>query len=68
MADEFAQWLEENKLTAYLPAFEEEGYDRLDILLSLSEEELEEPATTLKMKKGHRIRFPLAVNLSLIHI
>ena len=62
MADDFAQWLEENKLIAYLPALEEEGYDGLDILLSLSEEELEELASTLKMKKGHRIRLPLAVN------
>merc|ERR1711865_7727 len=61
-ADEFAQWLEENKLTAYPPAFEKEGYDGLDILLSLSEEELEELASTLKMKKGHRIRLPLAVS------
>jgi hypothetical protein len=41
---------------------EEQGYDGLDILLSLSEEELEELASTLKMKKGHRIRLPLAVS------
>jgi hypothetical protein len=55
-----AGWLAENNLSAYLTAFEEDGYD-VQVLSKLNEEELSEVMDDVKMKKGHRRKLPLAL-------
>ena len=49
-----AIWLEENNLEVYLEGLQQEGYDDLEVLTALTDEELEDLATALNMKKGHR--------------
>ena len=62
MADqEFVRWLKTNKLESYQAALEAEGYDGLDVLFTLSAEQLQQLAAKVDMKEGHRIRLPLAV-------
>ena len=61
MAEAFRQWLEDNSYLDYRAGLEEQGYDGLDVLADLSDDELMELAASLKMKPGHRRRLPLAV-------
>ena len=50
--------LEKNDLAVYFKGFEEYGYDDLELLISLSYEELDEAMTYAHIRKpGHRIKF-----------
>ena len=55
-----AEWLAENNLSAYLDAFEADGYD-VQVLSKMNEEELSEVMDDVEMKKGHRRKLPLAL-------
>lgn len=57
-----AGWLAENHLSAYLAAFEEDGYDA-QVLSKSNEEESSEVMDDVKMKKGHRRKLLLALGL-----
>jgi hypothetical protein len=59
--DDFLNWLKKHKLQAYFSAFEDEGYDDLASLALLSEEEVEEFATSIDMKKGHKKKLPVVI-------
>ena len=56
---DFTTWLEENKLSEYLDAFQAEGYDDLEVLIELTDEEIVELMNQLNIKKGHRVKLPL---------
>ena len=58
---DFTTWLEDNKLSQYLAAFQAEGYDDLEVLIELPDEEIVEWMDQLNMKKGHRVKLPLAI-------
>ena len=62
MADgDFGRWLEDNKLQGYLVGLEDEGYDDLEVLTLLSNQELNKLAKRLDMKPGHQIKLTAAV-------
>ena len=52
--DAFGLWLKQHKLLAYLPALEEQGYDDLIVLCSLTDDELRALVEDIDMKPGHR--------------
>ena len=57
----FAIWLEQNNLQDYASAFEEEGFNDLAVLAELSDAEVEELASGLRMKMGHKKKLPIAI-------
>ena len=62
MADgDFGRWLEDNRLQGYLVGLEDEGYDDLEVLTLLSNQELNKLAKRLNMKPGHQIKLTAAV-------
>ena len=46
---------------SYYTALEEEGYDAVGSLILLSAEEIDELCTVIKMKPGHKKRFPVVI-------
>jgi tRNA A-37 threonylcarbamoyl transferase component Bud32 len=52
-----ANWLEKGRLGLYEDAFEREGYDDIDALKEMEEEEIEELIVEVGMKKGHARNF-----------
>ena len=54
MTEVFATWLGENRLSDYEAALADEGYEDIRALLLCKDDELEELASTAKMKPGHR--------------
>ena len=50
--DEFFDWLKTNKLLAYQPALEEQGYQDLFSLTIMTTEEIEELSSAINMKPG----------------
>ena len=59
--DEFLDWLKKHKLHTYKQALEDEGFEVLESLISLSEEEVDSLGTAMQMKMGHMKVFPLAI-------
>jgi hypothetical protein len=57
----FSVWLVENNLLDYASAFEEEGFNDLAVLAELSDAEVEELASGLRMKMGHKKKLPIAI-------
>jgi hypothetical protein len=57
----FAIWLEQNNLQDYASAFEEEGFNDLAVLAELSDAQVEELASGLRMKMGHKMKLPIAI-------
>ena len=57
----FSVWLVENNLQDYAPAFEEEGFNDLAVLVELSDAEVEELASGLRMRMGHKKTLPIAI-------
>ena len=58
---EVAGFLEANKLGSYAAAFEESGYDDLEDLKDMTEEDIKEVVEVTKMKPGHAIKFRKAL-------
>ena len=52
--EDFARWLQANNLQSYQQAFENEGYDDVKDLAGLSDTEVDELATTVAMRPGHK--------------
>ena len=52
--DKFVAWLKKNMLHSYQQDLEEQGYEELESLVLLSEEEIEELSTSINMKPGNR--------------
>ena len=50
-------WLRRFKLEAYAEALEDDGYDDLQHLTGLDEQEIDEVLEEIEMKKGHRRTF-----------
>ena len=62
--DQVERFLESNDLKAYKELFEEEGYDSMPQLLSMTSDELMSVCDTTKIKKtGHRKRFVAAIGI-----
>ena len=61
MEEDFAGWLEKNKLEAYGDALAEQGYDDLASFSMIPEDEIDELCRTVKMKAGHRRKMPALV-------
>ena len=61
LREEFLHWLKENNMASYFAALEEEGFDAIENLTLLSEDEISELATAIKMKFGHKRRFPVII-------
>ena len=62
--DQVERFLESNNLKAYKEYFEEEGYDSMPQLLSISSDELMSVCDATKIKKtGHRKRFIAAIGI-----
>ena len=59
--DEFLDWLKKHKLHTYKQALEDEGFEVLESLISLSKEEVDSLGTAIQMKMGHLKVFPLAI-------
>ena len=59
--EDFKLWLEKYKMGSYYAALEEEGYDAVESLILLSDEEIGELCTAIKMKPGHTKRFPVVI-------
>jgi hypothetical protein len=58
---EFIRWLEEYQFQPYQQLLEEEGFDDLESLTLLSQEEIQELSTAIHMKLGHKKKFPVAI-------
>jgi hypothetical protein len=58
---EFIEWLKRNKLQQYQKNLEEEGFEVLESLTLLSDEEVESLSTAMQMKLGHKKLFPVAI-------
>jgi hypothetical protein len=58
---EFEKWLKANNLHSYQAALEEQGYEDLISIVLLSEEEIEELATAISMRPGHRKKLPIVI-------
>jgi hypothetical protein len=54
-------WLKDIGLTKYWKQLETEGYDEIPILVDLSDAEIAELATYLKMPKGHAHQLKKAI-------
>ena len=53
MADaDFSSWLKQHNLQSYEARLEEEGYDAVEVLCLLTDEQLEDLVATLSMKPG----------------
>ena len=59
--EDFQLWLEKYKMGSYYAALEEEGLDTVESLILLSEQEIDELCTRIKMKLGHKKRFPVVI-------
>jgi hypothetical protein len=59
--ESFAVWLGENNLQDYALAFEEEGFNDLAVLAELSDAEVEELASGMRMKMGHKKKLHIAI-------
>jgi hypothetical protein len=59
--DEFLDWLKKHKLHTYKQALEDEGFEVLESLISLSKEQVDSLGTAIHMKMGHKMVFPLAI-------
>ena len=59
--EKFTIWLEHNNLQDYASAFEEEGFNDLAVLAELSDAQVEELASGLRMKMGHKMKLPIAI-------
>ena len=46
---------------SYYAALEEEGFDAVESLILLSENDIGELCTAINMKRGHKIRFPVII-------
>jgi hypothetical protein len=57
---DFSEWLKINNLHSYQAAFEEEGFDLASLCL-LTEEDVEEFAISIRMKKGHKKKLPVVI-------
>jgi hypothetical protein len=55
--DEVRRFLDESGLGRYAAQFDEEGYDELKLLLSLSSAEYDELVEAVAMKPGHALKF-----------
>ena len=53
--------MNKNKLMAYQQALEEEGFEDVESLTLLTSGEIEELSTAIKMKFGHKKKFPVAI-------
>jgi hypothetical protein len=60
---EFVVWLKKNNLHSYQTALEEEGYEDLISIVLLNEDEIEELATAISMRPGHRKKLPVVINM-----
>jgi hypothetical protein len=58
---EFLDWLKELKFLPYQQALEDEGYEDLESLALLTKEQIEELSATIKMRPGHKFKFPVAI-------
>ena len=58
----FVAWLKNNMLHSYQQSLEDEGFEELEALTLLSPEEIEELASAIKMKFGHKKKFPVAIS------
>ena len=58
---DFSAWLENHKLHSYKQALAEEGYEGIESLTLLSDEEIEELSRSVNMKPGHKKTFPVAI-------
>jgi hypothetical protein len=59
--EEVLRFLEGLKLEQFYEGFEEEGYDTMQLLKELDEDELEELMDEVEMKKGHQKKFVRAL-------
>jgi hypothetical protein len=59
---EFIDWLKKYKLMPYHKALEDEGFEDVESLTILTGEEIEELSTAVKMKFGHKKKFPVAIH------
>ena len=57
----FSVWLGQNNLHDYASAFEEEGFNDLAVLAELSDAQVEELASGMRMKMGHKMKLPIAI-------
>ena len=53
----FVEWLKHNKLQAYQQALEDEGFEELESLALLNDEQLEDLSSAIQMKLGHKLKF-----------
>jgi hypothetical protein len=59
--EEFIAWLTKTKLLSYQQSLEDEGYDSKESLVLLTDDEIDELSSTIKMKAGHKKRFPVEI-------
>jgi hypothetical protein len=59
--DEFLDWLKKHKLHTYKQALEQEGFEVLESLIGLSQEQVDALGTAIHMKMGHKMVFPVAI-------
>ena len=52
--DDFVEWLKHNKLQAYQQALEDEGFEELESLALLNDEQLEDLSSAIQMKRRYR--------------
>ena len=59
--DEFLDWLKKHKLLSYQKALEDEGFEMLESLITLTTEEVDSLATAIHMKMGHKKVFHMKI-------
>ena len=58
---EFIAWLTKINLLAYRPALEDQGFDAVESLVLLTDDEINELSSAVAMKFGHKKRFPVEI-------
>jgi hypothetical protein len=57
----FLEWLHRNMLSGYQQSLEDQGFEELESLTLLTDEEINELSTAISMKLGHKKKFPVAI-------
>ena len=60
-SSEFVAWLTKINLLAYRPALEDQGFDAVESLVLLTDDEINELSSAVAMKFGHKKRFPVEI-------
>ena len=58
---EFVAWLTKINLLTYRPALEDQGFDAVESLVLLTDDEINELSSAVAMKFGHKKRFPVEI-------